>query len=454
MITMLPVVATMLLGQPANAPATAPLAADALTRVSETRVREAIDTLSAFGTRHTLSETASDTRGIGAARRWLQARLEAVEGATVTMETFTAPRMQRLPEGAELVNVVAVIPGSMPEAADRRYYVVGHYDTINADRMDPLGDAPGANDDASGTAVVLECAAAVAGMNLDATVVFLCTAGEEQGLVGARYHADGARGRGEQIMGVLSNDIVGDPSVPVQALTSSGVAEQSSHATIRLFSEGIPVRPTAEDIARTRRLGAESDSSSRQIARFVAYVARREKTAIQPTLVFRQDRFLRGGDHSAFNEAGFAAVRFSVPAEDYTRQHANVTQKDGKPYGDVPEFVDAAYVANVARLNLATLIYLANAPRPPANVRMITAKLETGTTVRWEKSPEPDTGGYEVVWRMTTSPDWEGAFQVEGGAGTTEWTTPASKDNYFFGVRAYDRDGYRSPVGFAGAAGE
>lgn len=431
---------------------TQPAPAAAMSRVNPDRALASVDRLASFGTRHTLSVTDGPVRGIGAARNWLKSEFAACAGVDASLEGFDVPKMPRLPEGARVVNVVGVLPGSMPEAAERRYYVVGHYDTINSDRADAIGDAPGANDDASGTAVVLECARALAGMKLDATVVFLCTAGEEQGLVGAKYHADSARGRGELILGVLSNDIVGDasiPFIPAEAIGKDNPGTVSADTFVRIFSEGVPRLASAEEMARIRQLGAESDSLSRQIARFVVAVAEKEQTAIRPKMVFRPDRFLRGGDHSAFNEAGFPAVRFTVPTEDYSRQHVNVTEKDGKPYGDLAKFVSGTYVAEVARLNAATLVHLANAPRPPGNVRVVTAALETSTTLRWERSPEPDTAGYELVWRETTSPDWQYSKDV---GDVIEFRTAASKDNVFFGVRAYDKDGYRSPVAFAGAA--
>lgn len=423
-------------------------------RMTEADVRG----LCAFGTRHTLSETESQTRGIGAARRWLHAQLQEAAKASggrmeVSFEEFDVPPMARLPAGAKVVNVVAVLKGTMPEAADLRYYVVGHYDTINSDRMDAISDAPGANDDASGTAVVLACARALAAAPLDATVVFLCTAAEEQGLVGAKFHADSARARGENVMGVLSNDIVGDPSVPFiggEAIGGDGPAREAS-SFVRIFSEALPRSLSAEQLNRVRQLGAENDSPSRQLARYVAYVSRREKTEIAAKMMFRTDRFLRGGDHSAFNDAGYAAVRFSVPAEDYSRQHVHVTERDGKPYGDIEAFVDFPYIAKVARLNAATLVHIANAPRPPGKPRLITRELTMNTLVRWEKSPEPDTAGYEVLWRETTSPDWQGV--VDAGD-ATELRLPVSKDNFFFAVRAYDRDGFRSPAVFCGAERE
>ncbi|GJQ29335.1 MAG: aminopeptidase [Phycisphaerae bacterium] len=436
------IIAMLVLTQPPPA-----LPSELAAAVSADRAKAAVESLAGFGTRHTLSDPAHPTRGIGAARTWLKTQFESYGGGLeVSLDAHQVPPMPRLPRGGEVVNVMAIKRGSMPEAAGRAYYVVGHFDTINADRMDPEGDAPGANDDASGTAVVLECARVLAGVPLEATVVFLCTAGEEQGLVGAKFHAEAvAAKRPYEILGVLNNDIVGDPSVPF--VLPGGGPRPDASGFVRVFSEGVPRNPSAEELASIRQLGAESDSASRQLARFVAYVAERENTVVRPMLVFRPDRFLRGGDHTAFNEAGFPAVRFSVPAEDYTRQHVNVTERDGKKYGDVPEFVSGAYVADVARLNAAVLVHLANAPRPPGKVRMVAAQLEQGTTLRWEASPEPDVAWYEVVWRRTTAATWEESATV---GNVTEWKTGASKDNFFFGVRAVDREGYRSPVSAAG----
>jgi len=431
-------------------------AAAVVSAVSADRCRETVDTLCSFGTRHTLSATDDPKRGIGAARKWLKAEFDKIAAKaggrmTVSLESFDVPKspaLPRLPNGATIVNVVAVLEGTSEAAKHRRYYVVGHYDTINADRMDSHGDAPGANDNASGTAVVLECARVLASVELEATIVFLCTAAEEQGLVGAKLHAEAAAKRGEVIGGVLNNDIVGDPSVRFFNLESGWVDASRS---IRMFSEGLPRNAGAAELAEIRKLGKECDSDSRQLARFVWDVGMIESLPIGVMPIFRFDRFLRGGDHTAFNDAGFAAVRFSVPAEDYSRQHQNVTEKDGKPYGDVASFVDAEYVANVAKLNAATLFHLANAPAAPKRVRMVTAKLESGTTLRWTANGEPDVAGYEVVWRPTTSSNWDGV--VDAGL-TTEWLSEASKDNYFFGVRAYDASGLRGPVTFAGAEAE
>ncbi len=439
-----------------------------MARITPEYCRATIERLASFGTRHSLSSADDPARGIGAARVWIKAEFEAFTiganpppappkgrgdergGLQVSFEEFTPPAGGRVRTPVPFVNVVAVLPGTT--TPQRRYYVVGHYDSMPTDVMDPAADAPGANDDASGTAAVLAIARALArsGVRCESTLVFLATAGEEQGLIGAKYHAEQAANRKEDIRAVLNNDIIGDSLGPM------GDPVRAAPTTVRIFSEGLPRNATAEQLARIRQLGGEVDSPSRQLARYVAEVARREKTTVQPMLVYRLDRFLRGGDHSAFNDAGFAAVRFCQKHENYDHQHQTPReekQPDGtiRRYGDLPEFVDYAYVANVARLNAAVLIHLANAPSTPANARIVTARLETTTTLRWSASPEVDVAGYEVVWRDTTSPAWTNAKDV-GRA--TEITLDENKDNVYFGVRAYDKDGYRSPVAFAGAARE
>ncbi len=427
-------------------------AKDVMARITPHSVKSHVSRLASFGTRHTLSETESDTTGIGAARRWIRDEFERFKRKSggrleVQMERFEQPPMRRIPEPVELVNVIAVLPGSMPEAAHRRYYVIGHYDSRASDGMDAESDAPGANDDGSGTAVVIELARVMADQELDATVVFMTNPGEEQGLLGASYHAAQAVANEWTIGGVLSNDIVGNPNGPPFA---DGTPRRADDL-IRLFSEGVPRNPDAQQIGRIRALSGESDSASRQLARYVAEVAEWEGTDVKPMLVFRPDRFLRGGDHTPFNNEGFAAVRFTEVYEDYTKQHQDVRIEDGVTYGDLPRDVDAQYLAGVAKLNAAALVHLANAPSVPGNARIIIAELTNDTTIRWDASPEPDVAGYEIVWRETTSPVWE---HVRDVGNVTEATIDLSKDNWFFGVRAYDRDGYKSPVAFPGAARE
>ncbi|MFY0533060.1 M20/M25/M40 family metallo-hydrolase [Nannocystis pusilla] len=442
-----PASVTAALPGPAPAVVTAMLA-----DVDPARLRADVDRLAGFGTRHTLSDTTSETRGIGAARRWLLAELQRAAASsgrtgelamTAELEVHeVAPDGKRIDRAVEVVNVIAVLPGSMPEARRRRYYVLGHYDSRASDVMDAAIDAPGANDDGSGTALVLELARVMATRSFDATLVFMATAGEEQGLVGARRHAEAAKAAGLEIAGALSNDIVGDPSDPRGG---------SHRGEIRLFSEGVPVTadPAAWQLAR--QTGAFADAPSRQLARVVAEVAALHELPVRPRLVFRPDRFLRGGDHTAFNEQGFAAVRFTEVAEDYDRQHQDVRAEAGRRYGDLPEHVDAAYLADVARLNAAALAHLANAPSPPGDPQLMATELTGDTTLRWTASPEPDVAGYEVLRRATSAPAWEHAQDV---GQVTEATLPVSKDDWLFAVRAYDRDGYRSPAAFPRVARE
>lgn len=422
--------------------------------VDEQRIREYIDTLVGFGTRHTLSETKSQTRGIGAARQWVLEQFERnIDGHGKTGQATpkvyfdghtVEPDGRRITEQVRVVNVVCEIPGSMPEARKRLYYVLAHLDSRASEANDATSDAPGANDDASGVAAMLELARVLAKEQLDATVVLMATSGEEQGLFGARLHAQAAHDQGLNIQGVLNNDTVGDPT---------GVLEdQDGSKEIRIFSEGLPATllslEDAELGAAVRRLrlyGTESDSISRQLARFIAYVGDFQKTAIKPRLVFRPDRFLRGGDHTPFNELGYAAVRFCETYENYDHQHQDVRTENGVQYGDLAEYVDENYLADVTRLNAAVLAHLANAPSTPRNARVLIAQLTNDTTLRWDPVPEPDVAGYELVWRETSAPDWEHSQDV---GDVTEATLPLSKDNWFFGVRSYDHEGYRSPVAY------
>lgn len=410
-----------------------------LAEVSPVRLRATVDRLAAFGTRHTLSPAADD-RGIAAARTWIASELRAAGGnLQVSLDAHAvSPDGRRIDTKVDVVNVVAILPGAMPEAASRRYYVIGHYDSRNSDVMDRTGDAPGANDDGSGTALVIELARVMASRRFDATIVFMATAGEEQGLVGARRHAAAAKKAGLDVRAVLSNDIVGDPTGP---------DDRRDDTAVRVFSEGLPLARDEAQAAALRNLGAEWDSPSRQLARFVEFVARWHALSVRPALRFRPDRYLRGGDHIAFNEQGFAAVRFTEMAERYDRQHQDLRTEAGHAFGDVAEHVDEHYLAGVARLDAAALAHLANAPSPPADVRLVTAELAVDTTVRWTASPEPDVAGYEVVWRATTASTWT---HVKDAGTAVELRLPVSKDDWHFGVRAYDDAGYRSPVAFAG----
>ena len=411
--------------------------AAALTRISAQRIQSNIEKLVSFQTRLTLSAQDPDSikagHGIGAAREWIKSEFESYSRACggcleVKTDSFTENPMERIPKPTVITNVYAVLKGTDPENAKRIVLVTGHYDSRNSDTFDATGIAPGANDDASGTSVSLECARVLSQLKFPATIIFLTVAGEEQGLNGSSHFAKMAKAQGWNIEAALNNDIVGGDR---SAKQDPGV--------VRVFSEGVPIAGTEAEVRRIQNLGGESDSASRQVARYIAEASRIYQTETRPLLVFRLDRYLRGGDHISFNEQGFAAVRFTEYREDYNHQHQNVREENGVQFGDLPRFVNFEYVANVARINAATLASLASAPAPPAKVRLQAKELENNSTLTWEASP--GSASYEVLWRDTASPEWEHAKQV-GNA--TRTTLPMSKDNVIFAVRAVDATGHRS----------
>ncbi len=418
-----------------NAPVDPQIAA-ALQQISAKQIRADVEKLASFGTRSTLSAqdpaSIAAGHGIGAAREWIKSEFERYSKECggcleVKTDTFTEAPADRIPKATEITNVYAVLKGTDSESAKRIMLVTGHYDSRNSDTLDVAGDAPGASDDASGTAVSLECARVLSKMKFPGTIIFLTVAGEEQGLNGSRHFAKMAKEQGWKFEAVLNNDIVGGDKNPEQ-----------DHATVRVFSEGLPAAATEQEIRRIRAMGGESDSGSRQVARYIAEVGRTYDTGVKPLLVFRTDRYLRGGDHSAFNGEGFSAVRFTEFREDFHHQHQNVRVENGVEYGDLAKFVDFDYVARVARLNAATLASLASAPGPPGNVHLLVKDLENDSTLTWEASP--GAAGYEVLWRVTSSPEWE---HVEKVGGVTRVTLKVSKDNVIFAVRSVDREGHR-----------
>ncbi len=424
-----------------------PQIAAALQEVSAQRIRANVEKLVGFGTRSTLSAqdpaSIAAGHGIGAAREWIKAEFERYStdcGGCLEVKTdsFTQAPAERIPSPTEIINVYAVLKGSEAADAKRVVLVTGHYDSRNSNDQDVSGDAPGANDDGSGTAVSLECARvlsrAAIKIKFRATIIFLAVAGEEQGLNGSGHFAtmfkqEMVKEQGWNLEAVLNNDIVGGDK-----------SAEQNRSVVRVFSEGVPAAATEQDLRRIRGLGGESDSGSRELARYVAEVGRTYDAGVKPMLVFRLDRFLRGGDHYSFNEQGFPAVRFTEYREDFHHQHQNVRVENGVEYGDSPKFVDYDYVAQVARLNAATLASLAAAPAPPGKVHILTKDLENDSTLTWEASP--GAVEYEVLWRATTSPEWEHAQNVGAGTGAT---LKVSKDNVIFGVRALDGAGHRSP---------
>ncbi|MFD0688132.1 M20/M25/M40 family metallo-hydrolase [Actinomadura fibrosa] len=407
--------------------------------IDRRRVEETVRRLVGFGTRHTLSSQDDPNRGIGAARDWILAemrRYAAASGGRMTVEaqSYVQEPASRIPVPTRITNIVATLRGSA--TPDRIYVVSGHYDSRVTDVMNATADAPGADDDASGVAVAMELARVMATRRPKATIVFAAVAGEEQGLYGARYMAGRYKAAGADVQAMFTNDIVGS------ATADDGTRDPR---TVRLFAEGVPTAETPEEANVRRAVGGENDSPARQLARFTRSVAHNGATGMDVRIIYRRDRYLRGGDHIGFLEQGYPAARFTEPNENFDHQHQDVRVEGGKRYGDLPEFCDFPYIARVARVNAAALWSLAQAPGTPKDVRIRTDRLTNDTDLVWTRGPEPDLAGYEVVWRETTSPDWTHAIPV---GDVTSATIDLSKDNVFFGVRALDHDGHHSPVAF------
>ena len=448
-------------GRPlAVAPADPQIAA-ALHAVSPAEMRKTIEALVSFRNRNTVGSTETLPEGVGvtAAAAWIKARFEAISqecnGCLEVKEdrfvepaqTIAAPRIKK---PTPLINVYAVMKGTDPAQADRRMLVSGHYDSFFVRDMQNVTDpAPGANDDASGTAVSLECARVLSKHKFPATIVFVAVAGEEQGLVGSTHLAKLARSEGWNIEGVLNNDIVGGDTTPADL-------GNEDKDRVRVFSEGISLAATPEQVKRILAVGQESDSNSRELARAIADAGRTytepAKAAgapLRPVLVMRLDRFLRGGDHSSFNREGFTGVRFTEWRENFDHQHQVVRVENGVQYGDLIQFDDFNYMAKVARLNAATLATLASAPAPPEKVVVLTRNLDNNSLLTWA---EPATAAkYEVLWRETEAADWQysadaAKFSPVTKDGTTTVTVPVSKDNVIFGVRACDAAEHCSPA--------
>ncbi|MCM3870869.1 MAG: M28 family metallopeptidase, partial [Pyrinomonadaceae bacterium] len=416
-------------------------------KIDARNIERIIRKLVSFGTRNTLSPQDDPNRGIGAARDWLYSEfLKAAENSggrmTVEKQAYEQPKAPRIATPTVITNVVATLRGTQPESENRIYVVSGHYDSMCSSPTDEKCDAPGANDDASGTAAVLEMARVMARYKFEATIIFLAVAGEEQGLLGSTYFAEQAKQKGSNVEAMFTNDIVGN------TLGGNGVRDRR---TVRVFSEGVPSNETSAEATVRRSVGGENDSPSRQLARFVKETGERYVPHIKVMMVYRRDRYGRGGDHIPFLERGFAAVRFTEPNEDFRHQHQNVRTENGIKFGDLPEFVDYPYVANVARVNAANLAILALAPARPRNVTILTARLSNDTDLKWDANGEPDLAGYEILWRDTTAAVWTNSRWV--GNVTSYTIKGLSKDNAFFGVRSVDKQGHRSPVSFPRPAG-
>ncbi len=459
-----PIHAQAAAGKPLTPMPADPAIAKALEQVSAQRIQATIEKLVSFGNRSTLSSMETDLKpgtGVNAAADWIASefgRYAAECGGCleVKRDEFTEPGsdapLSRIRKPTKLTNVYAVLKGTDPAQAERRVLVTGHYDSRNSDNFNTHDAAPGANDDASGVAVSLECARVLSKLKFPSTIVFLAVAGEEQGLNGSRHLAQLAKKEGWHLEAVLNNDIVGGDTTPGDKGADKNV--------VRVFSEGVPGPATIEQLHALQTLGAESDSTSRELARAMVGVAETYTEGghglhtkhvqmtvsvhdgFKPVMIFRRDRFLRGGDHTSFNAEGFAAVRLTEWRENFDHQHQNVRMENGVQYGDLLKFVDFKYVANVARLNAATLATLASAPGVPQNVHILTQALDNNTELTWEAPVGAPAGTtYEVLWRATEEPNWT---TVQSAGAETSIKLPVSKDNVVFGVRSVDAAGHRS----------
>ncbi len=411
-----------------------PLIAQMVSEVSANSLRAYVTQLVAFGTRNTLSTQKSSDRGIGAARNYVLAKFnsfarQAAGRLTAFIDTTTyLPDGKRVNSSIILGNVVATLKGTDP-TDDRLFIISGHLDNMRTNVMDRTGDAPGANDDASGSAAVIECARILSRRSFPATIIFVAVSGEEQGLLGATYMAEKARKQNWNIEGVLNNDIMGS--------NNSSQTNIVNNTKIRVFSEGLPFYELDKNSKSIRQLGLENDGKSRQLARYIKEVGERYVDNLEVVMIYRNDRFLRGGDHTPYVENGFPAVRFTEMNENYYHQHQNVRLENGIQYGDLPEFMDFEYLRKNTALNLSNLANLAKSPSKPQQVTINVKNLTNYTELSWQKPASGKVKGYYVLLRETTAAAWQKKLFTD----ETEIRLPYSKDNYFFAVQSVSPDG-------------
>jgi hypothetical protein len=411
-----------------------------LREVDQRHLEDTVAMLVSFGTRHTLSSQTDPLRGIGAATRWATTQMEASAARsggrmTVETQTFVQAAGPRIPVPTPITNIVATLRGTT--SPNRVYVVSGHIDSRVTDVLNPDAFEPGADDDASGVALVLELARVFATHPTEATIVFTVVAGEEQGTFGSAFQAAQYKAAGTDIQGMFSNDIVGG--------STADDGTRDPH-TLRLFTEGVPTTETAAQAATRRSVGGEVDGPSRQLGRFVVSVAENIDTDMRIRTIYRRDRYLRGSDHNSYLAQGFTAARFTEPNENFNHEHQDVRVENGVQIGDLIEFMDFAFLARVVKVNAATLWSLSQGPGTPKSLGILTAQLTNSTDLVWAANTEPDLEGYEVMWRETTASDWTHFIPV--GNVTSVSLPHFSKDNVFFGVRAVDKSGHHSPVAF------
>jgi Zn-dependent M28 family amino/carboxypeptidase len=410
--------------------------------VSETSQRAYVEKMVSFGTRSTISDQESSTRGIGAARRWVESEFRKISadcgGCLEIVTPSDTVTGQRYPKPTLVVNVVAIQRGTTDP--NRVVIIQGHLDSRNSTNENVTDDAPGANDDASGVAAAIESARILSKRKFGATIVYAALSGEEQGLSGGTIFANYAKAQGWQVEAVLNNDIVGN---------SKSINGRIDDKTVRVFSEGVRATETPQMAAARKTNGGEVDSPSRNLARYVASIAEQHMKDFRVRMIYRRDRYGRGGDQTPFQDAGYPAVRVTEGAENWNHQHQNVRTENGVFYGDTIEYVDFAYLARVTRLNAMTLASLASAPPPPLEVT-VQGALTVDTTVRWTAAP--GAAKYRIWWRDTTSPHWQSSIDVPAGA--TEFIVKdVVLDDHFFGVAAMSAEGYASPTQYAGLVG-
>ncbi|MGN6266992.1 MAG: M20/M25/M40 family metallo-hydrolase [Ginsengibacter sp.] len=406
-------------------------------QVSADSLRSYINTLVSFGTRNTLSRQSSNTKGIGAARNWVLKKFNEFaknsEGRlTAKIDTTTiSPDSTRVDVSTLLGNVMATLKGTDPN--DKRIFIIsGHLDSRRTDVMDRIGDAPGANDDGSGTAAVIECARIMSRYSFPATIIFVAVSGEEQGLLGSTFMADKAKKENLDIAAVLNNDIIGS--------NNSNETNIINNTKVRVFSEGIPTDATEKEIARIRALGLENDSKSRELARYVKEIGERYVDNLTVVMVYRRDRFLRGGDHLPYLKNGYTAVRITEMNENFNHQHQDVRKENGIEYGDLIQFMDFEYLRKNTALNLCNLANLAKAPSVPQAVKVEVKNLSNSTLLSWNAPKTGTAKGYYILMRETTSPVWQKKIFTT----KNEITLPYSKDNYFFAVQSVNESGNES----------
>jgi hypothetical protein len=417
-----------------------------LREIDPNRIQATVLRLTQFGTRHTQSSQTDPARGIGAATAWVTQQMQAIAATssgnmTVQQQSYVQqPVAGRITATTTITNCIATLQGT---ANPQRFYVVtGHLDSRVTDVTDFTSDAPGADDDGSGVACVLELARVFAAHQFPGTIIFATVAGEEQGLFGSTYMAQQMASAGNDVQGMFSNDIIG--------ASQAWDGTPPDPFTVRMFLEGIPTNVTSGQIALMQSVGGENDGVSRQLGRFASEVAPFELTGMNIRLIWRRDRYLRGSDHVSFQGQGYPAARFTEPRENFNHEHQNTQVVNGVQLGDLIQYVDFNYTARVTRVNAATLWALAASPSTPKNAQIhvsppVNFAGTNLTTLTWNANPEPNLSGYEVVMRETTDSDWTETFPV---GNVTSVTLNISKDNVQFGVRAVDQEQNRSPVAF------